>query len=458
MTGESLKLDALRPCLEGAIPSALATCAPDGTPNISFLSQVEYVDAEHVALTFQFFNTTRRNVLANPQAALLLANPQTGSNHRLAVRYLRTETSGPLFERMKAKLAGIASHEGMSGVFRLQGSDIYRVLAIETLPGSYLPAPPPRRSLLAASRACSERIARCTDLDGALDAALASLESDFSIRHAMILMYDAGGARLYTVASRGYPRSGVGSEVALGEGIIGVAARELTPIRIGFSAPEYAYSRAVRDATAASGLAPMLEREIPFAGLAEPRSQLAVPFLALRRLVGVLYVEAAEELHFGDDDEDALASVAGQLGMSIQLLQAAQDAADEPAGAPAADAQPACPDAPSGPVVVRHFAENDSVFLDDGYLIKGVAGQIFWAIVSDYARQRRTDFSNRELRLDPRIRLPELADNLEARLILLERRLAERDACVRLDKTGRGRFRLRVNRPLELVDVPRASH
>jgi adenylate cyclase len=214
----------------------------------------------------------------------------------------------------------------------------------------------------------------------------------------------------------------------------------------------------MREATAASGLAPMLEQEIPFPGLAEPRSQLAVPIQALGRLIGVLYVESAEEMHFGYDDEDALVAVAGQLGMAIRVLQAATDAADEPAGAGASESPAEGAGAPASAVVVRHFAENDSVFLDDGYLIKGVAGQIFWAIVNDYARRRRTDFSNRELRLDPRIRLPELADNLEARLILLERRLAERDACVRLDKTGRGRFRLRVNRPLELIDVPRPAH
>jgi hypothetical protein len=36
--------------------------------------------------------------------------PAPWRGYRLLIRYLRTEISGPLFERMKAKLAGIASH------------------------------------------------------------------------------------------------------------------------------------------------------------------------------------------------------------------------------------------------------------------------------------------------------------------------------------------------------------
>jgi hypothetical protein len=113
--------------------------------------------------------------------------------------------------------------------------------------------------------------------------------------------------------------------------------------------------------------------------------------------------------------------------------------------------------APGGegaPVTVRRYAVNDSVFLGDDYLIKGVAGAIFWRLVSEYASQQRSEFTNRELRLDPRLRLPDVVDNLEARLILLERRLNDRGACVRIEKTGRGRFRLRVLRPLELVEIP----
>lgn len=65
----------------------------------------------------------------------------------------------------------------------------------------------------------------------------------------------------------------------------------------------------------------------------------------------------------------------------------------------------------------------------------------------------RTEFSNREIRLDSTIRLPDIVDNLEARLILLQRRLAELDLGIGLDKCGRGRLRLSVKRPLVLQDA-----
>lgn len=442
----TVTLEQLRPCFEGVVPSMLATCDATGIPNVTYVSQVHYVDGEHVALSFQFFNKTRENILANPQATVLLIHPETARFYRAALLYRRTETAGPLFETMKAKLAGIASQTGMAGVFRLLGSDVYQVLDVEEVPGNGVaPPPPPPRSRLAALRALVAQVSACTDLASLLDGTLAALEQHFGIRHAMVLFADEPGQRLYTVASRGYAQSGIGSEFPLGRGVIGVAAQFRTPIRIAHIAGEYTYSRAIREHVAASGQGELLETAIPFPGLAEPHSQLAVPIVVGNRLRGVLHVESPQMQHFGWEDEDVLVTVAALLGEAALALQQAAECAPEEgeAGAPATAAA-------GIPLTVRHYARDDSVFLGDDYLIKGVAGAILWRLLGLYQQEGRTAFSNRELRLDPALKLPDIDDNLEARLILLQRRLVERDAAVRLEKNGRGRFRLVVRRPLQL--------
>ena len=443
-----LPLEDIRDCFEGVIPAAMATMGADGMPNIAYLSQVQYVDHEHVALSYQFFNKTRQNILARPLARLQVTSPVTGAQYRLSLEFRRTETAGPLFENMKARLAGIASHTGMANVFRLLGADVFRVHQVVQVASPSLP-PPARRNLLPALRSAVQRLACCTDLEGLVADTLDTLGSGFGISHAMVLMADGAQERLYTVGSCGYGESGVGSEIPFGQGVIGVAARERTPIRIGHMTSEYAYSRAIRENLRQDSGGAAIDTEIPFPGLAAPHSQMAVPVVACQRLLGVLYVESTEDLRFGYDDEDAIAALATQLGAMICLLQGASD---EPADSPRDAAPPPVAALPGTPLVVRHFAGNDSIFLDEDYLIKGVAGAIFWTILGDYHQTRRIAFSNRELRLDSRIRLPDVTDNLEARLLLLSRRLLERQAAVQLKKTGRGRFQLCVSRPLQLVD------
>jgi adenylate cyclase len=425
----------------------MATCAADGVPNVAYISQVFYVDEDHVALSFQFFNKTRQNILANPWATVLLIDPTTAQFYRLHLRYLRTETAGPLFEGMKAQLAGIASHSGMQDVFRLLGSDVYRVERVEAPESHPVPAPAPRAGWLRAVRLASERLARCASLDEALNAVLAGLAGDLGVPHAMVLMLDAARQRLYTVASSGYPTSGVGSEVAVGQGVIGVAARECTPVRIGHMTNAALYSQAMRASFEAQIPDYDAVTEIPYPGLEAPHSQLAVPVQCGRRLLGVLFVESARDLQFGYEDEDALVAIAGQLGATMELLQAAAESA-EVEEAPAAAAPAGGP-----PVKLRHFARNDSVFLRDSYLIKGVAGAILWKLLRDHQQSGRVEFSNRELRLALAHKLPDVADNLEARLLLLQRRLAEQGGPLRIEKTGRGRFRLVVAQAVELEEA-----
>ena len=446
-----ITLDQLRPCLEGVIPAVIATCAPDGMPNATLVSQMQYVDPQHVALSFQFFNKTRENILANPQATALVIDPVTADSYRLTLLYLRTETEGTLFQPMKAKLAGIASHTGMAGVFKLLGADVYRVQAIERVPGKALARPPAPRNLLNALRSASTRLAACAELGALFDATLAALAQDFGISHALLLMADTAAQRLYTVASRGYSSTGVGSEIGFGEGVIGVAAQVRVPIRINHMTLEYGYGRAAREATAtAQGVPPAAE--IPFPGLAEPHSQLAVPVTAAGRLLGVLCAESLQDMRFGYDDEDALVALAALLGSSALALQQAVEREAERETAQPADGATA-PQPQGQPLEVRHYRANRSIFIGGDYLIKGVAGAILWKLLRTQAESGRCDFSNRELRVAGDLGLPELSDNLEARLVLLQRRLAERCPAIAIDKTGRGMFRLRLARPVALVDA-----
>jgi len=106
---------------------------------------------------------------------------------------------------------------------------------------------------------------------------------------------------------------------------------------------------------------------------------------------------------------------------------------------------------PTDTVKIQFYEANRSVFIDGEYLIKGVAGAILWRLLQSHQEQGRTEFSNRELRLDAGLGLPEIVDNLEARLILLLRRLDDRCSCIKIEKTGRGRFRLLVTRPLDIL-------
>jgi energy-coupling factor transporter ATP-binding protein EcfA2 len=111
-------------------------------------------------------------------------------------------------------------------------------------------------------------------------------------------------------------------------GVIGVAAQQNTPIRINHATLEYAYIRTMRE-----GLpGPLLDREIPLPGLAEPGSQLAVPLACAGQFLGVLFVESPLDMRFTWDDEDALVALSAQVAALLTALACAH-----PAGADAVE-------------------------------------------------------------------------------------------------------------------------
>ena len=130
----NIDLHTLERCFEGAVPSLMCTASADGVPNLAHLSHVHLVDEQHVATSNQFFTKTTANLVANPMACLLVIDPENMDNHSLLVRHERSETSGPLFDRVRESIEVIASLTGMSEVFELRAVDIFRVLDAHLMP------------------------------------------------------------------------------------------------------------------------------------------------------------------------------------------------------------------------------------------------------------------------------------------------------------------------------------
>lgn len=463
-----LGLEKLRRCFEGIIPSILSTCSADGIPNVTYVSQVHLIDDRHVALSHQFLNKTRRNLTENPYACLQFSDPLTFESYRIHVRYDHEETSGPLFESMAARIDAIASHTGMTGIFKLLAADVCEVLSIEPVEGfllpptdADLPVDAGRLSMasmneIRALQVISDRLNRARDMDQIFTTALSAFDELLGLTHAMVLVPDETGERLVTLASRGYGESGIGAEVPLGQGIIGTAAATRRLVRVTGLGWELRYARAVRERAQSAG-ALSVRAEIPLPGLPAAQSQLALPMLVGEELVGVLLFESTDGRAFRAWHEAFLQVLANQIAIAVDGLRKEDDEAPlspslrpsepraEPAALPAASSE-------LRPLRFQFFKNDDCVFVDGEYLVRNVPGKILWKILTEYASSQRTQFTNRELRLDPTLGLPPLKDNLESRLILLRKRLAEKCPDVRLVPTQRGRFALELSRPLELVE------
>ena len=120
----------IKPAMQGVVPSHVATCSLDGTPNITTVSQVYYVDPDHVALSYQFFSKTIKNIRENPRALAWVINPETFESWDLEIEYDHSETSGSVFDAMDMQIEAIASMTGMKGIFKLRAADIYRVISV----------------------------------------------------------------------------------------------------------------------------------------------------------------------------------------------------------------------------------------------------------------------------------------------------------------------------------------
>jgi hypothetical protein len=188
--------------------------------------------------------------------------------------------------------------------------------------------------------------------------------------------------------------------------------------------------------------------EVPLPGLPDAQSALVLPLAAGDRLVGVLAAEDRDPMKFGEWHEAYLDVVANQIALGIdRMLDLELEAI------PVRPVKPVAAPPVAGPRrTITFYVKDDCVFIDGEYLIRNVPGRILWKLLREWQREGRTEFSNRELRLDESLGLPPIKDNLESRLILLRRRLEDKCSDLRIVPTARGRFALQVAGAMELVE------
>ena len=433
----------LEACFEGVIPSIISTADADGLPNISYLSHVAIVDDDHVALSNQFFAKTAANIRLNPQATLLVVDGHNGAQFRLDLQFAYSMESGPLFDSLALQVEASSAQAGMADVMRLRHVDVFRVLAIVDTPSPV--ATPARRKLerdrLDATRRIVERIAAAADVDGIVDATLDGIRDGLDFHHGLFLHCEPDKGQVVAIGSIGYTPSGIGAEVPLGEGLIGAVAGSGKTVKISDMSRIRRFGSAIRATTPDENRT----RSISLPGMGEAMSQIAVPLLVQETVEGVLFFESAERLAFGRDDEATLAIIARQAAASLALCERlsleGESAGHRPSDPPAGETR----------IDVVHHRFDDSVFVNGDYVIKGVAGRLLVFMMEQCLASGRREFSNREIRLDTSLRLPDFKDNLETRLLLLRRRLEEKTLPVRLIRLGRGKIGLEIDGHLRLT-------
>ncbi len=131
---------------------------------------------------------------------------------------------------MSIRIEAIASHTGMSGVFRLLSADLFEVLSVEEVEG-FMTEPVDGEvdslgpgagdsalSELAGLQLVSQRINRAVDLAGLLSDALVALDEVFGFRHGMLLVPDESGGAPGHAGQPRLRRRGRGRRGARGRG------------------------------------------------------------------------------------------------------------------------------------------------------------------------------------------------------------------------------------------------
>jgi signal transduction histidine kinase len=175
----------------------------------------------------------------------------------------------------------------------------------------------------------SSEINSTLNLDEIFGIVLRTMDELFGFHHSMILLLDASGETLSVAASRGYQGQPAGARVAVGTGLVGVVAKKRQLMRLGNLGRQRAYMSTIRQQMEQAGRGSELGESPALPGLSDVESQIGIPLLIKDTLIGVFFVESAEQRVFSEEDEALITVVANQAASAIhnaKLYQAVAEA------------------------------------------------------------------------------------------------------------------------------------
>ena len=163
----------------------------------------------------------------------------------------------------------------------------------------------------------ASQISKTLNLDAIAKTMLISMEEYFGFKHSMILLLDSSESALKVIATHGYKEEGIGAEVKIGVGVIGMVAKKKKLMRMANLGAQKQYMQAIKQQIQPSEDT-LVADEISLPGLKNAESQVAIPMLMDDELIGVFSVESDQVNIFDKSDELIIKILANQTANALQ--------------------------------------------------------------------------------------------------------------------------------------------
>lgn len=121
----------LQGAFQGILPGVITTISRDNVPNLSYISQVHFIDEKRLGISWQFFNKTYQNIQDNPHYSVVVTNPTNFSMWKINLILVEVVKEGELFDEMDMALEAIASMYHAEDIFKLKAVVIGEIVSIE---------------------------------------------------------------------------------------------------------------------------------------------------------------------------------------------------------------------------------------------------------------------------------------------------------------------------------------